>query len=760
MSNSYGENLKYHFGEFVLDVGRGGLYRGDDQVRIRPRSFDVLRYLLEHPGKLVSRDELIDAVWKGTVVTDDAVTQCLIDIRKAIGDDTQTMIRTVPRRGYVFELPVEAIDADDAAVVPARMESDRRLLILSGVIVLAALLIALLWPREADGPPEVAERPSIAVMPFESMGPEERQTYFADGVSEEIINSLASQQEIKVIARTSSFSFRDENLDVETIADRLGVTHVLEGSVRNDGDALRINVQLVDAATGEYVWTGQFDRALSASSVFAIQSEIATAVVESLQSELTQQERARLVRVPTENIEALDAYFEARHKMETRRAEELDRAADLLRDAIRLDPDFALAYVALAETVRLQANYGSLPHPVANEEGMNATRTALRIDPLLGHAYASLGNYHARAGDPGSAEEAYLRGIDLSPGYAPLYQWYGEFLVNYGRGSEAPAYSRIALALDPRSPIINIDYAEALAGAGRLEDSLAQYDAVLAIDSEFPPALTGKAGVLSLSMGQYAEAVPLLERARVSSPESPSPPTYLAEAYITLGEFELAEQLLEEASRIAPEHGGPVSRRLLLNAVNGDTDRADADAERLVSSWGGYPAAMRQLRDSDLVRQDVEAALDRYQEVVPELFAESPPEVSGWEEGLAIDAAYLLMLVGRTQLAETLLDTTLRHVNKRPRLARGGRGIADVKAHAILGDTDRAIALLKEAVDAGWRNNWQFELELDPALAELRERPEYSEIVDTIRADMERQRKLLHDMRKDTGGHERPASES
>ncbi|MDH3432071.1 MAG: winged helix-turn-helix domain-containing protein, partial [Gammaproteobacteria bacterium] len=370
MSEAYEEKLRYHFGEFTLDAERAGLFRNGTQVRLRPKSFDVLRYLVERPGKVVGRDELLDSVWAGTVVTDESVTQCLIDIRKALGDSSQTMIRTVPRRGYVFELPVEALGDSAVAVAPdlqpetASRLTGRLVLAVVAIVAAAVALWFLSGPRapEHEELPDIdvaSDKPSIAVLPFESMGADDSRSYFADGVSEEIINSLARQQGLKVIARTSSFSFRGQNANVAEIAAQLDVSHVLEGSVRNDADAFRINVQLVDAGTGEYVWIEQFDRELSATSVFAIQSEIATAVVRSLQTELTPEEQRRFIRVPTENMAALDAYFEARQLMESRRPRELDRAADLLHSAIGQDPDFALAYVALADTLRLQSNYGS-----------------------------------------------------------------------------------------------------------------------------------------------------------------------------------------------------------------------------------------------------------------------------------------------------------------------------------------------------------------------------------------------------------------
>ena len=565
-SEAYGETTAYRLGDFTIDLDRGGLYRDGAEVRIRPRSFDVLRYLAERPGKLVSRDELMDALWQGAVVTEDAVTQCFIDIRKALGDDSQTMIRTVPRRGYVLELPVEALGPERSKQVEASAETGTNRGFLGGLVAVAAVAVALaIYVSRDDAAPAPGQAvdavstasPSIAVMPFENMSPDPGQTYFADGVSEEIINSLAQQQGLKVIARTSSFSFRDQNVDVATIAERLAVSHVLEGSVRNDGDALRINVQLVDAGTGKYVWNEQFDRALSAASVFAIQSEIATAVVESLQHELTPEERARLVRVPTENIEALDGYFEARQLMETRRPDALDRAAELLERSIDLDPEFALAYVSLAETVRLQSNYGVLPRPIASQRITEAIETALELDDRLGQAYASLGNLRSVLGDAPGAEAAYLRGIELTPSYAPLYQWYGEFLSGYGRAQEGVPYSRISVALDPRSSIINVDYAETLARAGYVDEALLRFDQVLADDPDFTPALEGKGVLLSAVMGRVADAIPILERGRALSPDSPAMVAPLVQAYIDLGEYERAETLLDDLMVAAPGHTRP-----------------------------------------------------------------------------------------------------------------------------------------------------------------------------------------------------------
>ena len=754
MSDTYGDNTGYRFGAFTLDLSRGQLLRDGMEVRIRPRSFDVLRYLVEHQGRLVSRDELLDSLWAGSVVTEDAVTQCLIDVRKALGDVSQTMVRTVPRRGYVFELEVEPLaSGHGTAEVTQSGTTTRRWAVGVLLLILAVASIALLAMRDqpvqdtaSDGGYAEVRTPSIAVMPFESMGPDTGDSYFADGISEEIINSLARQQGMKVIARTSSFSFRDQNVDVPTIAARLDVSHVLEGSVRRDGDALRINVQLVDARSGEYVWNAQYERALSATSIFAIQSDIAGTVVRSLRTELTAEEEARLSRIPTENMDALDAYFEARQAMETRRAVELDRAAELLRAATDIDPEFALAYVALAETVRLQSAYGSLSRQIANDHGLAAVRRALELDERLGEAYASLGNILAIRADYPGAEEAYLRGIELSPSYAPLYQWYGEFLWIYvARPDEAVSYSRIAVALDPRSAIINRDYALTLIAVGRFDDAMVQYDAVIDIDPEFAPVYQNKGELLYEVLGQIADAIPLIEKTRSMSPESPLGPHALGRAYMDLGDYDKALFYLDEAHTRAPGNPWVTATKARLYALRGDTGASLESAARVLGDYPWQTESLRLMRDHEIETRGVDAAIDHFRRSFSHLLGEETGVVGPSNYMQAIDLAYALVLDGRHDRAEQLLQEVQPFLEGRPRITWFGSPIADVKVQAILGNVDEAISLLREAVDDGWRDDWRFELEHDLALAELRGRPEYDAIIATIEADIDQQRRRVND---------------
>ncbi len=748
LSEDYEQIGSYRFGEFTLDPDRGELLRDGNRVKLRPKSFDVLHYLVERQGKLVGRDELLDSVWAGAVVTEDAVTQCLIDIRKALGDDSQTAIRTVPRRGYIFELPVEPV-IESAAAPPRR--SSR--LVAWAIAAAVAGLILLLLTRVAGDPPDTApmidvarDTPSIAVLPFAVMSADRTQDYFADGISEEILNLLARQPGLRVIARTSSFSFRGRDADIAEIATQLNVSHVLEGSIRSDGEALRINVQLVDAATGEYIWTQSFDRRLTASGLFDVQSEIGAAVVEALRIELSPKDRERLASVPTEDLPALDAFFEARQLLETRRPADIERAIELLERATSRDPGFALAYVALADALRLASNYGELRANDADERGWRAVRAALAINDRLGEAYASLGNLLHRRGDIVRAEEAFLKGIEFSPSYAPLYQWYGEFLGRLaGRPDDAVTYSRIAVTLDPKSAIIKHDYGEVLSTAGRTEEAIAQFEAAIAIDPEFAISYNSIGSVQHRFFGRVADAIPWYAKAAGIRADAPTPYIYLADAFADLGDLKTAARYVDDAIRVAPGGTHPYYAKLLLSAIEGDMQAAEENARTVAKNWDGFAPALRLLRDRDVLNDDLDAATRRYERYYPELVAEQALPVNGWNYEAAIDFAYLLKLAGRQERADEILAACLAYIADSPRVRWGGNRIDDVRIHAIRGDSGRALELLEQAVEAGWRLRWRYELEHDLALAELRSEPGYDAIVETIRRDMASQLAKLDD---------------
>ncbi len=619
------------------------------------------------------------------------------------------------------------------------------------IAAIAAGLAVVLWyfdagrgPGQDDGRQTASDLPSIAVMPFADTGPDQSRAYYGDGVSDAFITSLASQPGLKVIARTSSFSYRGRDTDVSTIAEQLDVGYVLRGSVSHEGEALRINAQLIDAETGRTVWNGAFEKELSASNVYAIRTEIATAVIRSLRIKPSPEDRVRLSRVPTESTAALDLFFKARQLMESRAPEDLGRAAELLRTAIDSDPEFAAAYVALADTLRLQSRQGTLPWNVADQQGMAAIRTALRIDGGSGEAYAALGNLLGPRGEYWDAEEAFKRGIELSPSYAPLYQWYAEFLWVYvARPREAVSFARMSVALDPRSAIINRDYAYTLVAAGRFDEAVAQYKMVIDIDPAFAPVYNDLGVLYHGVFGRIAEAIPLIEKTRAMSPSSPYPLISLAAAYVDLDDLEAATDLLDEARQMAPGDPRTAAARVVLAALKDDPAAARTDAETVLENWPWHVPTLRYLRDKELAAGNLAAAFEPYEFSFAKLLGDAPPSIGPSNFAAAIDIAYLLVLEGRPERAEKILRLARPFIESRPRMSWFGSMLADVRIQAVLGNNERALALLKKAVDDGWRVSWRYELEHDLALSSLRETPGYAEIIETLDADMQRQRNSL-----------------
>ena len=763
MSEAYSDHRVYEFGDFILDVDRASLYRNSEEISLRPRAFDVLCYLVDRQGRIVSRDELHDAIWGATVVTDDAVTQCLIDIRKALGDSSQSIIRTVPRRGYVFELPV-AQPADSAGASGPVAEATRfrkaaYARLGQGLLAIAILALLAVWisttndrsiEPDTTAPVEIESAPTIAVLPFSVLSDDESQTYFADGISEEILSLLARQRGLRVIARTSSFSYRGREIDIATVADELGVSHVLEGSFRNDGGRIRIGVQLIDASTSEYLWTERFERALSASNLFAIQDEIAVAVAESLRAELPALEHSQVTSLPTDNLDALDAYFEGRAKMATRLPEQLDEASTLFEKAIQLDPDFALAHVALAYVSVLRSLHGSFPLHEAFERMKVSVDTAMAIDDRIGEAYLPLGTYlWWRFGDIQGAERAYLRGIELSPSYAEIYMWYADLLAYVlMRPHDALPYSRISAALDPRSAVILASDAKVLAQAGQLDKAFEQVNRAIETDRSLAFGYLVKGEFLRFYKADLAGAIPLYEQAYRNAPTSGLIVKNLASAYIDVGDFERAEAMIIAAMDLAPEQSFNLERAM-LQILKGERAKAVESALAFVEYSQGQPWVLEILRDQYMANREYAQAVELYRRFYPTLFGEAPESVElvGWDYPVAVDLSVLLIEIGRTEFAHMLLAAALGEAERRQQQGIGPPDIALARIHALRGDTGAAIDALQDAVGNGWRagwaTGWRLALYHDRALDSLRDLPEFQSIVAHIAADMEQQRRDL-----------------
>ena len=447
-----GGHTRFEFADFVLDIERGALQKDGVDIPLRPKSFEVLRYLVEHHGVLVTKDELLDAVWQDRIVTDQSLTQCLKEIRQALGDDDRELVRTLPRRGYMLDTPV-TIHQPGAQAIPTPesatgMLSDRRpsRWTVAAVMVLALALVFTWWhfaeqrgELEPEPPANPALPRSIAVLPFEDMSPEGDQDYLGDGIAEEILNQLAQIPGLNVIARTSSFSFRGHDVDVATIADRLNVSHVLEGSVRMDGNDIRVTAQLVRADNATHVWSQAYDRPLD--HIFAIQDEISAAVVAQLTTHLLPSPRG----LDPITVEAYELFLQARHMLETEWKPGNEEVQKRLERVLELAPEYLPAWANLARNT-----YRSWqPEDLDRTREIVAHMASIAPDSSWVNHFQGWIAY-AWDGDPEAAASFYERAIADDP-YGPpeTLRIVARFLVDLGRVEESLVVARHHLIRDP-----------------------------------------------------------------------------------------------------------------------------------------------------------------------------------------------------------------------------------------------------------------------------------------------------------------------
>ena len=311
----------------MLDVDRRELRRGQELITVEPQVFDLLVYLVQNRDRVVSKDDLINGVWGGRIVSESTLTSRITAVRKAIGDSgvEQRLIRTVPRKGVRFVGLVrdeQAIGdryaAETARPVPASAE------------------VGLLH-----------DRPSIAVMPFQNMSGDYEQEYFADGVVDDIITALSRMRWLFVIARNSSFTYKGRAVDMKQVGRELAVRYVLEGSVRKAANRVRITGQLIDTSTGAHLWADRFEGALE--DIFGLQDQVTTSVIGAIAPQLEQAEIQRAKRKPTENLQANDWLLRGLGERQLNSRDSVDRAIQMARRAIELDPRYAEAYVHLSD---------------------------------------------------------------------------------------------------------------------------------------------------------------------------------------------------------------------------------------------------------------------------------------------------------------------------------------------------------------------------------------------------------------------------
>ncbi len=479
------------FDRYVLDLDRGCLILDGKEIALRPKTFAVLRYLIENAGRLVSKDELFAAVWPNLVITDDALVQSVGELRRALGDDGSRLIRTIPRRGYRFESEVSVVplvgqslaNAMSVSAAPSYGVPSPEPVVTTrtpptfstmapagwriGLFVSFALAVLLtagvLWSgvgsewkllnvlgygnRSATKSLVIA-KPAIAVLPLVNQSDDSGREYFADGLTQDIINALGRFSALTVISWNGVFPYRGKPASPEVIGRDLAVTYLVEGSVRQIGDRVRVSAQLVDTRQGRVLWSARFDEALA--DVFALQDNITKQIVSALAIRVAQIEQRRVFAKPTENLEAYDYVLRARPALQRPTRANNVEARVLLRRAIELDPNYAAAYAGLAETYHIGVSMGWAESPTANlSRAEELAIKALSLDHSEVRARVILARIHIFHQRYKQAEAEIERAIAINPNDAQSLAGRGNVLMWLGQTDAAIEALEQAQRIDP-----------------------------------------------------------------------------------------------------------------------------------------------------------------------------------------------------------------------------------------------------------------------------------------------------------------------
>ena len=754
-----GFNLK----EWEVRPLAGSLRKGTYQVHVEPRVMDVMLCLARHQGEVVTRDALLDEVWGKVIVSDDAINRCISELRTVLGDTDREKIyiRTIPRRGYSLIAPVEPLypavagETDEEKpwlVSMAQSLASNSLLTRAAVVILGPVLIMLvanfidnrqqslmkqapldtastlqaapadpvttrdLLAGKSDADAAPGEIRSLAVLPFLNISGNPDHEYFSDGLSEDIRNTLMSATSLRVAARTSSSVFKNKPMDVRTIGEQLNVDALLEGTVRINGDHLRITTQLTDARNGYSIWAASYER--DTEDKLALQTEIAGEIARqlapTLQIDATVAQADEMYRGATENVEAHDYYHLGRHHWHKRTADALEQAVDYFNKALELDPDYALAYSGLADALVFQTTYGPLAMDEVREQAVAAIDRALELEPDLAEAHASRGMFFEKSGQPEQARNAYRKAVELKPQYSMAHMWLGNSWLDSRHVEKAHDHYRDALRIDPLHPKVQFNYAHALMMQGRYEEALnilEEFSRTNPSDKFIKLMIESR-----LALGQFDEVLNLVAGHSFSSEYKPYTDRIVVEALIQLGDEDKAERIVLDNRNVMNDWQ--------VAWIKGSIAVARRDGKGILelSEFMGseefdkgkhMPPACAGLLVSYL--QGMSAYLDGNFEKVGEGFSDFHGKVARGDcaklepeieiAALIYHGDSLLQLDGNDTRAGKFFQQAFEKLASLRKLGWNTPTLAGINVALLhmTGETDRALQMLEQMVDKGWQ---------------------------------------------------------
>ncbi len=557
------EQLIYSFEDIVVDTGEFRILRAGNAIKLERKAFEVLIYFLENPGRLISKEELLDAVWPDAFVTPNVLTRVIAQLRRELGDTSQRsrFIETVPTRGYRFTAVAERKESDTvaaeanaaeptaaevAAAASGNFWESRRGTVALGLCVIVVLgaigyFVGVRLPHSSASTPPPGAEQTLAILPFQVVNPTDETGYMSIGIADSLITKLSNVRSLTVRPTNSVRRYSAADVDLARAGNELMVESVIAGTIYRVGDQIRVNVQMVRTSDGKPVWANSYD--LQFSNILQVEDEISARITDSLKIKLSRDEKTKIERRPTASLEAYEACMRGIYQLSQLKPESLTAAIGYLNRAVELDPGYALAYARLANAYAISTSYN---FPSGPELAESSARKAIELDPSLGEAHTSLAviefwGHH----DSSKAQDSFVHALELDPGSRYTHEYYGWFLVAMGRFDEASRQLARAAELAP-SEIGTVDEGLPLVFSRRYEQAEAFYRNALQDRDSFwflhmglATSCEGK-GDLACSESEFRRAIELM-------PADPTMSVMLARTFAIAGRNDEARSLLTAA---------------------------------------------------------------------------------------------------------------------------------------------------------------------------------------------------------------------
>jgi len=553
------------FGPFQLDLRASELHQNGKKIKLPEQPFQIITALLEHPGEVVTREELRQRLWRSDTFVDfeHSLNAAIKRLREVLGDSAAKprYIETLPHHGYRLMVAVEQPEA-----IPGSPNRRRKVWLTVSVVVVVAVVAGLLWRQRLLERFRPVKIESLAVLPLENLSGNPNEEYFADGMTEQLITELGKVRALRVISRQSVMQYKGTNKPVPQIARELHVDAVVEGSAMRAGDKVRITAQLIQANPERHLWSESYERDLR--DALTLQGNVARAIASEINVNVTPQEHARLASPRPVNPEAYQAYLRGDYLLEKRTGNDIRRARDSFQQAIEIDPSYAMGYAGLAESNSF----------VDDSRTEALARKALELDDTLAVPRLLLAQIRLqRYWDWIGAEKEFKRALELEPGNAKVHYRYGFFyLFPEGRLDEGIAEMKRALELAPLSLIINANLGIMLrvrdeGRGGSFDDAIEQCRKTLELDSKFAGGQMCLGQAYQLK-GMYEEAATQLSRCAARGLDECL--RKLAVVYLVSGRRTEALKLLGEMRELYKKQGTEAYNLWMIYAALGDRDQA------------------------------------------------------------------------------------------------------------------------------------------------------------------------------------------